>query len=91
MRWLLRAQKDLSALREYVAEEDPHTAENLGGRIIEGTDVLIDFPSAGGSGRVHNTRELLIVGTPYIVVYRVRTGTVEILKVLHGARMWPTK
>ncbi|HLH88791.1 MAG TPA: type II toxin-antitoxin system RelE/ParE family toxin [Xanthobacteraceae bacterium] len=35
------------------------------------------------------TRELVIVGSPYFVPYRVRGERVEILRVIHGARRWP--
>jgi toxin ParE1/3/4 len=44
----------------------------------------------GRPGRVQGTRERIITGTPYIVVYRVR-HEVEILRVLHGAMRWPPK
>jgi toxin ParE1/3/4 len=42
----------------------------------------------GRQGRVGGTRELVVQGTPYIVVYRVHDD-VEILAVVHGARKWP--
>jgi toxin ParE1/3/4 len=42
----------------------------------------------GRPGRVQGTRERVITGTPYLVVYRVR-HEVEILRVLHGAMRWP--
>lgn len=34
--------------------------------------------------------ELVVTGTPYIVVYRLREK-VEILAVVHGARDWPKR
>ena len=39
---------------------------------------------------VPGTRELVVPRTAYIVPYRVREDVVEILRVLHGARRWPT-
>jgi len=42
-------------------------------------------PAVGRAGRTPNTRELVIVGTPYILPYRVRAETVEMLRVLRGA------
>jgi plasmid stabilization system protein ParE len=35
------------------------------------------------------TRELVVVGTPYIVAYRVSDLHVEILTIQHGAQLWP--
>ena len=41
------------------------------------------------TGRVPLTRELIVGGTPWIIVYRVRADVVEIIRVLHGAQSWP--
>jgi toxin ParE1/3/4 len=38
---------------------------------------------------VRGTRELVIAGLPWIVVYRVTGGTIEVVRVLHGAQQWP--
>jgi toxin ParE1/3/4 len=38
----------------------------------------------GRPGRVPFTRELVVAGTPFVVIYRVRAD-VEIVRVLHGA------
>ncbi|MDQ7827232.1 MAG: type II toxin-antitoxin system RelE/ParE family toxin [Candidatus Eremiobacteraeota bacterium] len=43
----------------------------------------------GRPGRVPGTRELVVPGTKYIVAYRVRHRSLQILRVLHGARKWP--
>jgi plasmid stabilization system protein ParE len=40
-------------------------------------------------GRVHNTRELIVSGTPLIIPYRVKNKNVEILRVFHSAMQWP--
>ena len=41
-------------------------------------------------GRVdQGTRELVVPGLPYIVVYRVGSDAVEILRVYHTAMNWP--
>jgi plasmid stabilization system protein ParE len=42
-------------------------------------------------GRIPDTRELVVVDTPFIVPYRVRDGDVEILAVFHSARQWAEK
>jgi addiction module RelE/StbE family toxin len=43
----------------------------------------------GRSGRIEGTRELVISRTPYIAAYRILGSTVQILRVLHGAQLWP--
>ena len=43
----------------------------------------------GGLGQIAGTRELVIPGLPYLVIYRVHADQVEILRVFHTARDWP--
>lgn len=57
-------------------------------RVRAAADSLVKHPGMGRPGRVPFTRELVIPGTPFLVIYRVRTD-VEIIRVLHGAQSWP--
>ena len=52
---------------------------------------LTENPELGRPGRVPGTRELVVLHTPYIIPYRVREDVVEILRIFHGARRWPTQ
>ena len=58
-------------------------------RIRQQIEELIKFPKIGRPGRINGTRELIIQRTPYIAVYRIAGKTLRILRVLHGAQMWP--
>lgn len=87
--WLPNAEDDLSAHVERIAQRDPWAAMEVGDRIIEAVGRLADHPAIARPGRVGGTRELVIVGTPYIVIYRVESLAVVILRVLHGAQRWP--
>ena len=60
-------------------------------KIINTVEALVDHPATGRVGRVEGTRELIISGLPYIVPYRIRGNTVEILRVLHTSRLWPER
>jgi plasmid stabilization system protein ParE len=40
-------------------------------------------------GRIPGTRELVVPGLPYIVLYEVADTAVQILHIYHGARNWP--
>jgi toxin ParE1/3/4 len=90
--WSRPAEHDLDAIAAYVAQDDPIAAARLVLRILHGSnDHLTEHPHLGQPGRIAGSRELVIAGTPYIVVYRVRRGVVEILRVLHGAQRWPER
>jgi toxin ParE1/3/4 len=89
IRWLRTALRNLDQHADYIAKDDPIAARNAVQRIRAAVDQLADYPNMGRSGRVPLTRELIVGGTPWIIVYRVRADMVEIIRVLHGAQSWP--
>jgi toxin ParE1/3/4 len=89
VRWLQTALSNLSAEAEYIAQDSPTAATQVVSAIVEATERLNRYPALGRPGRVSGTRELVVLGTPYIVPYRVRGGVVELLRVFHAARKWP--
>jgi len=88
--WRAAALDDLDHLRAYIARDNPRAAEAIRDRIVDPVSALATYPAVGRPGRVSDTRELVIAGTPYIVPYRLsQPDTIEILAVIHGARRWP--
>jgi len=87
IRWLHLAEKDLDDLFAFVARDSLTTAEKEVERVIGEVARLQAHPAMGRSGRVPETRELVIA--PYIVAYRVKGNVVQILRVLHSAQAWP--
>lgn len=90
VRWLRAALANLDAEAEYIANENPTAAARMVDTIASAVEGLAKYPAMGRAGRVPGTRELVVPGTPYIVPYRVRHGYVEILRVFHAARKWPS-
>jgi toxin ParE1/3/4 len=89
--WTPRASLGLRDARDYIADRDEAAATRLAARIVEAAGRLAAFPGLGRPGRVAGTHELVILPTPYIVVYRLSSEHVEILAVLHSARRWPRR
>ncbi len=91
IRWTEPAALDLTGICDYVHEHDrPEAARRIALRIYEAVDSLASLPHRGRFGRSRDTRELLVRGLPYIVVYPGHEDVVEINRILHGARMWPS-
>ena len=88
--WLPEAERSLTAQLEWIAEHNPWAALDMGDAIHAAVGRLADYPTMARSGRVAGTRELVVVGTPYIVAYRIEPSAVVILRVLHGAQRWPS-
>ena len=83
--WLPEAARDLTTQLEWIAEHDPWAAIDVGDAVHAAAERLADHPAIGRPGRVPATRELVVVGTPYGVVYRIERTVVLVLRILHGA------
>ena len=88
--WTERATRDLRAAYDYWAEQESERAASRMLQVIfSAVEILERFPEVGRCGRIPGTRELVISPTPFLIAYRVRPNSVEILALLHGARKWP--
>lgn len=86
--WTETALQDLDDIGSYIALDSPRSAATVVRRIIETVAVLAYHPKMGRVGRVESTREMIVTGTPYIAVYRVRER-IEIVTIFHASRKWP--
>ena len=90
--WSDEALADLSSLHAFIAKDNPAAAQKVAMTIVESVETnLPDNPHIGRQGRVNGTRELVITHTPYIVPYRIKSDTIQVLRVYHGARRWPDR
>ncbi|MEK7846980.1 MAG: type II toxin-antitoxin system RelE/ParE family toxin [Nitrospinota bacterium] len=79
---------DLREAGEFIASDNPQAAERMAERVQEAVEYLLEHPNMGRVGRVSGTRELVVSGTPFIIVYCVIVPTIQILRVLHHSRKW---
>ena len=91
VRWLRRALLDLDAAEAYIAHDDPHAAADVVLKIVRAVSLLKEQSGIGRTGRVSGTKELIVPKTPYIVPYRVKADTIQILRVYHMSRKWPER
>ena len=87
--WLPEAVRNREAQLAYIGGRNPAAAIDVGDVIESSVNRLADFPESGRPGRVSGTRELIVTGTPFIVVYRIESSALVVLRVLHGAQRWP--
>lgn len=94
LKWTDLADTDLEKIEAHIAQENSSiVAIDVVMNIIDSTHLILpDHPRAGRQGRLKNTRELVIDGVPFIVIYRenISTNCIEVLRVLHDAQQWPT-
>ncbi len=90
LNWSPEALDDLADVRSYIAQVTPEAARTVIQRIMKLVDQLPFIPNLGRAGRVKGRRELVVSGTPFIVPYRITTDRIEILRLYHAARRWPS-
>ena len=91
IKWTDLASDDLDAIQSYIVKENsPSVAIDVVLKIMNVTElVLANHPNAGRFGRLKDTRELIIDGVPFIVIYRQLDNQVQVLRVLHDSQQWP--
>ena len=90
IRFSPEAEADLFSIVETISA---NSGSAVAGRVydrIRAAIVPVDrFPLLARVGRVAGTRELPIPGLPYLVVYEPDPEGVLVLRIIHGARLWP--
>src|ERR1700693_3106829 len=97
LRWTEPANAEFLAIVEWLKARNPAAAARVGQHILDDVALLPNFPYLGKPGRSPDTRELGVSSYPYLIVYAVEHDTavseqpqaVVILRVLHGAMLWP--
>jgi toxin ParE1/3/4 len=89
VRWTAPAARDLQEIIRYIRKDNPSAARAIAKALFDAANGLDLFPLKGRAGRIEGTRELVMPGMPYIVVYEVRPTAVHILHIYHAARNWP--
>lgn len=85
--WAPLARARLAEIRAYVAMDKPDAAERLATRIVAVVEALRNHPHLGRAGAEPGIRELIIGGTPYSILYRIRGKRVIILTIWHSAQL----
>ena len=80
------ARHDLADIIEYNALDGPTSAQSVFRSIVAATEKLVTYPAMGRVRRVPHTRELVIAGLPYLLVYHVTNSAVIAVAAFYGAR-----
>jgi toxin ParE1/3/4 len=86
--WKPAAIIDRKRITQYIAQDNPRAAIEIGDMLIQKAEKLDQHPMLGRVGRVKETREL-VTHSNYILIYRIIGKAAEILRVKHAAQKWP--
>jgi addiction module RelE/StbE family toxin len=85
IRYSVDASEDLLRIRAYIDQHSAKAAVSVIAAIRGAAEHLREFPLSGRTGVVPSTREMVVPGLPFIIVYRV-TKDIEILAIFHTAQ-----
>jgi len=86
--WSEQARQEWARHYRFYFERNPEAARRLRQLVMDGAKRLRDHPKLGRPGRVEGSRELVISGTPFLLVYDENPVRVEILHVYDGRQDW---
>jgi addiction module RelE/StbE family toxin len=86
VRWTEPAAHDLEEISKFIRNDRPGAAIAVAKTLFDAANSLSSLPGRGRMGRRPGTRELIVSGLPYIIVYRISSETIHILRIYHGAR-----
>ena len=86
--WSPGAASDLEETCQYISRDSEHYAKLFASRVISLVEAIAEFPMAGRivpEYQQDNLRERIF--QDYRIVYRVGPEAVEIVAIVHGARL----
>lgn len=81
-----QAEADLDELWAYIAANNPEAADRMVDAVLESSRMHVRFPGMGQSRDELRPGLRCFVVSPYVVFYRTLEATIEVLRILHGAR-----
>lgn len=80
------AKAELDVAMAYLERQSPRAADAAQLAVDRTIDSLADFPNRGRQGALAGTRELVVRGAPYVLVYVVGDDEVLVLRIRHTSQ-----
>ena len=88
--WSPKATAGLEEICEYILKDSEHYAKLFAQRIVALVETIAEFPMAGRIVPEYQRDDLRErIFQNYRIVYRVKPEMVEIVAIVHGARLLP--
>lgn len=86
--WSEQARQEWATQYRFYRQRNPDAARRMRQAVMDGVQRVRSHPRIGKPGRVEGSRELVISGTPFLLVYDENPARVEILHVYDGRQNW---
>ena len=88
--WTNNAIEQLANIYEYIASNSPTYAKQMVDRITRRSSQIADQPYSGRMVPEYQAEDIReLIENPYRIIYRVKQDQIDVLAVIHGARLLP--
>ena len=88
--WTNNAVDHLVNIYEYIALSSPTYARRMVDNITRRSEQIGDQPYSGRKVAEYQTEDIReLIEKPYRIIYRVKQDQIDVLAVIHGARLLP--
>ncbi|WP_319524028.1 type II toxin-antitoxin system RelE/ParE family toxin [uncultured Desulfosarcina sp.] len=86
--WTDNAIEHLANIYEYIAVNSPTYAKRMVDRITRRSSQIGDSPLSGRMVPEYQAQDIReLIETPYRIIYRVKQNQIDVLAIIHGARL----
>ena len=86
-----RAEEDLEAIYQFIAQDSPVRAFNFIEQIQQRCDLLRDSPEQGRARPdLRTSLRVIPYGRSVVITYEITDGTIEILRIFYGGQDYET-
>lgn len=86
--WSIEAQGDLAGMNRHIRPDNPVAAQRMLDATFAAAEFLCSQPHAGPAIERTRFRKWRVANTPYILVYRVMSAEIRIVRVVHSEQNW---
>lgn len=88
--WTNNAIGHLVNIYEHIALNSPTYAKQMVDRITRRSEQIADLPLSGRKVPEYEAEDIReLIEKPYRIIYRIKSDQIDVLAVIHGARLLP--
>lgn len=88
--WTHNAVGHLANIYEYISLNSPTYAKRMVDRITRRSSQIAENPLSGRMVPEYQAKDIReLIESPYRIIYRVKQDQIDVLAVIHGARLLP--
>ena len=88
--WTDNAIEHLVNIYEYISLNSPTYAKRIVDKITRRSEQIADHPQSGRKVPEYDSEDIReLIEAPYRIIYRIKLDQIDVLAVIHGARIMP--